>query len=256
MTSVSVRKTEAWTAYDGTMHATERGALLSSLGTVLGIAGDPFPLLKGATVEDIDKNLPALMPLFNRLLDPRNRPRDVKAEAPAEQIDTRTFEDAPHAVGFEPPADDEAFTGCECAALMNGDNNHISSCPMFRPETNAAPIDPIELHDLRPGQLVELADETGLLIVKIDPDAELPIMGKIEDGAGNVGDAEVALETIVRVLKQPEDMMDQDAAERALRALTEEELEAGNDSATRSSIHKRRILLLRRLEQLSKGEVE
>lgn len=235
-----VKKMEAWKAADGSIHETERKAILASIEHIinqqkLGYGGDHG--VSSINVRQIEAALPELMPLFTRLMDPRNREQPVRLATeeeraiPMEPIDTRTFED-----------------------MRDSGDMLVAAAPGEAINEALAPGD-VDPGDLRVGQVVTFGD--GLfegIIREIDPEEKDGLCVFISyniNGAPPPDEfnAMVRYEEITAILKQPEDTMDLETAQDTLDRL-EACMTEGGEATHDPLTHKRRILLNRRIEQL------
>lgn len=209
---MNVRRVDSWEAKDGSLHRSERGALVASVAFALN--GQGTSDLPPWTIEDVERsivpNVDALLILLPRLSDPRNR------------------------------AAQPSPTPVETAMQDEGD------MLLFTDEGVAREV--IDRDDLRDGQLVEMIDGSEVVIYALGCD-NLPqpvIQPTGEDGGP--GTTYLPVDDIVRVLKQPEELMEREEAENTLCAL---DVRAGNAGLSPLD-HKRRILLHRRIEQLER----
>ena len=224
-----MRKIDAFIAEDGTIHTTEGAALradvlhlLSNTALTMKLVPANVQLVTEVGLAVIENSLGKLLPLLQRLDDPRNKvipPQPVAregSEAPVQQADR----------------------------VELADNHPV---PSYVDEM-LPDIDPSEL---RIGQVVQMANEAIVTIDDIttigaaDVSAFLSTFEGTEAGISGT----YQVEDIVKVLNQPEELMDYADAVEALSELPSEP-----DMATREGrlSHTRRILLLKRIEELEK----
>jgi hypothetical protein len=207
-----VKRVNGWSAKDGSIHPTEREALISSIGTVIDEA---MPLtLSRWVLTAIIATVPTLMPLLIRLQEPRNAP--------------------PRPATREPMRDE-------------GDLLAIDATADAPPLEWGASHD-IDVNDLRPGQLVEEEDGRTLIIGQIICDNQPEPIIEIAPGDDDEFKSYVPCSSVRRIIAQPEELLDLDAA-RALLAELEEGVSPADEVALN---HKRKILLHRRIAELEK----
>jgi hypothetical protein len=230
------------------MHGSEREAIRVSILHLLNDGRKPeneaFAKMGGffrlSDLDQIEKHLPILLPLFSRLTDPRNsRPLAGKTATHivTDDIDTRTLHDV---------------TDVDASPLT------IDATADEPPIEWGAGAD-IDINDLRPGQWVESTDANDEpLVIEItditcDNQPEPLIIGWIVLDGEPLKDMPQAmghLDMIKRVVSQPEDRMTLTAAREALDRLDGTDMPA-EGTADR---HKQRVLLLRRIAQLEAEE--
>lgn len=225
-------KIEAFRSEDGSIHLTEGAALRQDVLTLLsnsiradGSDPDRVKLVSEHGLTAIELCLPRLLPLLNRLSDPRNR-----AAAPSK------------------PASDKAPMEPILGALHPGDPD------LTFVDDEYPAIDPSEL---RLGQVVRV-DYTGLSddrlaiegeIIHIDDDFNITITNKDQLPPDFIQPFDPSF--VMAVLKQPEQTL---GLVEAIEALSELPSEPDMTTPQGRLQHTRRILLMGRIEQLEKTD--
>lgn len=228
-----VRSIPAFIASDGSIHRTEREALVAELKAVLNGAANRNGVFSAAAIDAVVAAIPSLLPILGKLNDPRNtapqQPRQ-RPEAPGSLLPTG--ED-------NVPLQDE------------GDLLFIDEA------VQAAPILPeVTWDDLRLGQKVEFmwspnpAEEpeaaiAGIIVWLDGPIETIGGWAHIEHDAGT----HIAAPTEIRqIIAQPEQLLPLDEARQLLA-----ELEAKTPDMTTFEgrwDYTRRIMVAARVEQL------
>lgn len=213
-----IKKVSMWKAANGSLHENERDAILVSICHVLG---KPLPFV----INEIELRLDKLMPLFSQLMDPRNQPPKATLRDEGDSL-----ESPPLLIPADEQSIDQQLEG------VTG----VERTPHWGA---AEDIDPL---DIRIGQVIEIDDDAfGRGEILIEDFTDTVVSGQLQsnDLEFNAGPIDVALDKIVRIVKQPEELLDIIQARSQLASL---DMENGNSPFD----HKRRILLNRRIAEL------
>lgn len=236
-----LKQVSRYEALDKSLHETEREALIVSIGKLIGCS-------RATVLENIEPNLTRLTQLLNRLDDPRNR---LTKPSPLPK-DQREFEEGKatqDGLRRDPPQPD---LGDQCVSVFTNDEPVDEG--LKAPAWGAAAD--ISIDDLREGQIVEIDVEDGPDVpytmdieqITCDNEPQPLIIGHVSDCKGlQIGDNRITchIDDIKRIVTQPEERLGLDTAKAALAILDAEDV-------LTPPMHKRRILLLRRIEQLEK----
>lgn len=243
-----LKQVSRYEALDKSLHETEREALIVSIGKLIGCS-------RATVLECVEPNLARMIQLLNRLDDPRNRAPKVASGKSTGFASEQASGDGSSITGtghFE--GGNLVIDSIDTRTLEDIDVSPATSETNTYPAPSWGSASDLGIDDLRIGQIVEIDVEDGPDVpytmdieqITCDNEPQPLIIGHVSDCKGlQIGDNRITchIDDIKRIVTQPEERLGLGAAKEALALLDQQDILDGAE-------HKRRILLLRRIEQL------